>query len=214
LLASISFICAEPTSFKLFHRLYQPTEEQTSFSERGLLLLSEDNVLSFQPSPSYVRDLNAFAQALRTASDSIDLALYQVALEREGDVKQWDISSVKVCHLYQVTSEFIYLHTLGPHSDKPYAIDYFVSPIPHEGACPKSTSKKNSPAHRSPFHAFAKNNRLNTTVVLQSTRYPPLPELSAPPPLSSEGDQIVSIPEKTFLQKYWIYIVVALFALS
>lgn len=96
LLASISFICAEPTSFKLFHRLYQPTEEQTSFSERGLLLLSEDNVLSFQPSPSYVRDLNAFAQALRTASDSIDLALYQVALEREGDVKQWDISSVKV----------------------------------------------------------------------------------------------------------------------
>jgi hypothetical protein len=97
LLALIPCICAEPTSFKLFHRLYHPAVEQAPFSERGFVLISENNVVSFQLSSSYAQDLKTFAETLRTVQDSADLALYQVALGY-GDVmeKQWDISSVKV----------------------------------------------------------------------------------------------------------------------
>jgi hypothetical protein len=40
------------------------------------------------------------------------------------------------------------------------------------------------------------------------------PQLRVPPPLTATGDPIVRPPEKTFLQKYWLYIVIALGALS
>lgn len=40
------------------------------------------------------------------------------------------------------------------------------------------------------------------------------PQLRVPPPLTATGDPIVPEPEKTFLQKYWHYIVIALIALS
>jgi hypothetical protein len=98
LLAAIPFVCAEHTSTRLFHRIYHPTEAQSAFSERGSVVISENNVVSFQPSSSYAQDLIAFAETLRTIPDGADLALYQVALEREGDTvqKQWDVSSVKV----------------------------------------------------------------------------------------------------------------------
>jgi len=169
-------------------------------------------VVSFQTSSSYAQDLKTYAEILRTVQDSVDLALYQVAI---GDASmaemQWDISSVRVCYLQHITSELIRLHTLDRHITKPYAIDYFVSPVPHDGTCPKSRSKKTS-AGKSPFHPFAEHDQLNTTVVLQGTRYPPLPELAIPPPLSAEGSPVVPVPEKSFLQKYWMYIGIVLFA--
>ena len=40
------------------------------------------------------------------------------------------------------------------------------------------------------------------------------PQLRVPPPLTATGDPVVQVPEKTFLQKYWLYIVIALGALS
>ena len=36
------------------------------------------------------------------------------------------------------------------------------------------------------------------------------PELRVPPPLTATGDPVVQVPEKTFLQKYWLYLVIAL----
>jgi ER membrane protein complex subunit 10 len=103
-LVSIPFICAEPTHVRLFHRLYHPTVEELPFSERGSVLISENNVVSFHPSSSYARDLNSFAEALRTVPDSADLALYQVSVGQKGDVKetQWDVSSVKVVSVTSV----------------------------------------------------------------------------------------------------------------
>ena len=101
LLASIiPFICAEPTSVKLFHRLYHPTIEQAPFSERASILISENNVISFQASASYTQDLKTFAETLGTVHDRPELALYQVAI-REASVadNQWDISSVRVVSL-------------------------------------------------------------------------------------------------------------------
>jgi hypothetical protein len=43
--------------------------------------------------------------------------------------------------------------------------------------------------------------------------YPHRPELRTPPPLTAEGQPLQPIPEKSFIQKYWIYILVALGAL-
>lgn len=39
------------------------------------------------------------------------------------------------------------------------------------------------------------------------------PELRIPPPLTPEGEPVASVPEKSFVQKYWIYMVVVLGAL-
>lgn len=39
------------------------------------------------------------------------------------------------------------------------------------------------------------------------------PELRVPPPLTPQGEPVQAVPEKSFIQKYWIYILVALGAL-
>ncbi|KAE9397153.1 hypothetical protein BT96DRAFT_823741, partial [Gymnopus androsaceus JB14] len=126
----------------------------------------------------------------------LDRVLYQVALERED--AEWEVSSVKLCHLPFITTEYIILHSSQVSS--PYGIDYFVSPIPNDGSCPKLGSVPASFA--SPFQAL---NKLNTTVVHKSATLPPLPQLRAPPPLTAEGAPVQPAPEKTFIQKYWMY---------
>lgn len=40
------------------------------------------------------------------------------------------------------------------------------------------------------------------------------PSLRVPPPVTVEGKPVEPLPEKSFIQKYWIYMVVALFALG
>ncbi|KAF8076529.1 hypothetical protein FPV67DRAFT_1445161 [Lyophyllum atratum] len=209
-LLSISLVAAEHTQLRLFHRLHHPTAAQAPFSERGTLLIAENNTVSFQFSPSFAKDLYSFAEALHTVKDN-DLIMYQVALEREGDTNeaQWDISSVKACHLHKSVSESIHLHTLDPSSPKPYAIDYFISPVSHDGACPKSRSKKSTQhASQSPsFESFESFASVKPTVILKGSRLPPLPQLATPPPISPEGAPVVPLPEKTFLEKYWMYIV-------
>lgn len=41
---------------------------------------------------------------------------------------------------------------------------------------------------------------------LESDLFNSRPELRAPPPLTPEGKVVAPEPEKTFLQKYWVYI--------
>ncbi|KAJ7929910.1 hypothetical protein B0H13DRAFT_1595801, partial [Mycena leptocephala] len=115
-------------------------------------------------------------------------ALYQVALELDGDARpgQWD--AVSACHLHQATTETLILH--ATHSGRPYALDYFVAPTPHNGACPKKLKAS------TPLLSFASNiASLNTTVEVRLPRLPPLPELRVPPPLTPEGDPVVPVPE-------------------
>ncbi|GLB33940.1 hypothetical protein LshimejAT787_0108240 [Lyophyllum shimeji] len=206
-LLCISLVAAETTQLRLFHRLHHPGAAQAQFSERGTLLIADDHTVTFQLSSSFAKDLFSFSEALHTVKDK-DLLLYQVALEREGDAgeAQWDISSVKACHLPKSTAEAIHLHTLDLDNPKPYAIDYFVSPVPHDGACQKSSPKR-STAKSVPLQTFESFANVNSTVVLKSPRFPPLPQLTTPPVLSPEGEPVVPVPEKTFLQKYWMYIV-------
>jgi hypothetical protein len=121
--------------------------------------------------------------------------MYQVALERGATDDVWPTSVVKACHLPGSTSAHLTIH-FAP-SGLPFAIDHFVSPVPHDGSCPVSDTRKLYSA-------------LNTTITLMSPRQPPQPELRTPPPLTAEGEPIAPAPEKTFLQKYWIYMVIIL----
>ncbi|KAJ7684047.1 hypothetical protein B0H17DRAFT_1073394 [Mycena rosella] len=192
-------------SFQLYHRLYEPNQAESHFTPRGTIHIPANGDASFQPSPSLAEDLIQFAGALQAVKG----ALYQVALEREtgGVAGQWDIASaVKVCHLNQATAETIILHTT-PGSG-PFALDYFVVPIAHNGACPK---KSKAP---SPLLSFASNaGSLNTTVVLRSSRPPPSPALRVPPPLTPEGEPVVPPPQKSLFQQYWMYGLAILIAL-
>lgn len=47
-----------------------------------------------------------------------------------------------------------------------------------------------------------------------STRFSSSPALKAPPPVNAEGKVVQPAQEKSFLQKYWVYIAVALAALG
>jgi len=200
----VPLVCAAD-SFQIYHRLYQPNQPETPFTLRGSVLIPAYGNASFQSSPTLALDLTQFADELQTLKG----ALYQVALERQGDGKagQWDIASaVKVCHLNYATSETLVLHTAAGKT--PYALDYFVAPIPHNGACPKK------PKTSSPLLSFASNfGSLNSTVILRSPGHPPQPQLRVPPPVTPEGEPVVPVPEKSMFQRYWMYGLAILIAL-
>ncbi|KAF9076784.1 hypothetical protein BDP27DRAFT_1312576 [Rhodocollybia butyracea] len=194
------------SALTVYHRVYIPGVAENSFVERGVI----DSSL-FQPSPSLSQQWPDFEKALESLSSTphitLDRVLYQVALKREGS--EWDISSVKLCHLPFISSQTLILHT--PHASAslpPYAIDYFVSPIPADGSCPSVAGAAATLA--SPFRALS---NINTTVVHKSATLPPLPQLRTPPPLTAEGAPVQPVPEKSFIQKYWMYVAAIVVAL-
>ncbi|KAG5651971.1 hypothetical protein H0H81_006786 [Sphagnurus paluster] len=195
---------AQGAQLNLYHRIYHPSAAAAPFSKRATIQIAENSTVSFQLSIQFAQDLFSFAEALHTVKDK-SLLLYQVALEpgAETPQSQWHISSVKACHLPKATAESLQLHVINPQSPTPYALNYFISPIPHDGACPKSRSKS--------FDSFA---NVNSTVVIKASRLPPLPQLTTPPPISAQGEPIVPVPEKSFVQKYWMYMVGILLAIS
>ncbi|KAG7096804.1 hypothetical protein E1B28_004213 [Marasmius oreades] len=186
----------------LYHRLQLLNGQQSTFIKRGAIVYEDSHSASYHPSPSALEHYGQFSATLQEI-DRVDQdrILYQVALERDGD---WDISSVKWCHLPQISSETLILHTTDTSQPTSHAIDYFVSPILPDGACPVKGSLSASFEHLA---------RLNTTVLLRTPRLPPLPELRTPPPLTPEGKPAEPVPEKSFIQKYWMYIAAALVAL-
>jgi len=205
LFASVSLVWAADSSFNVYHRVYEPNQPESPFTARGTIRIPASGHASFEPSSSLSQDLTQLAHKLQTVKG----ALYQVALELDGDARsgQWDaVSAVKICHLHQATTETLILH--ATHSGRPYALDYFVAPTPHNGACPKKLKAS------TPLLSFASNiANLNTTVEIRLPRLPPLPELRVPPPLTPEGDPVVPVPEKSFFAKYWMYLAAILLAL-
>ncbi|KAF7352673.1 hypothetical protein MVEN_01233100 [Mycena venus] len=202
--ATVPLAWAADSSFNVFHRVYEPTQPEPSFTARGTILVPGNGDPSFEPSASLSQDLTQFAEKLQTVKG----ALYQVALELHGaEPGQWDVvSAVKVCHLNQATSESMILH--ATHEGKPYILDYFVAPTPHNGACPKKSKGSAS------LLSFASNvGSMNTTIEIRLPRMPPLPELRVPPPLTPEGEPVVPVPEQSFFRKYWLYGAAILIAL-
>ncbi|KAJ7368436.1 hypothetical protein DFH08DRAFT_831396 [Mycena albidolilacea] len=203
LLATVPLAWAVDSSYNAFHRVYEPNQPETQFLARGKVLIPGNGHPSFEPSASLAQDLTQFAEELQMVKG----ALYQVALELDNEARpgEWNVvSAVKVCHLNQATSETIILH--ANHEGKPYSLDYFVAPTPHNGACPKKS--------KGSLLSFASNiGSLNTTVEVRLPRLPPLPELRVPPPLTPAGEPVVPVPEQSLFRKYWMYGAAILIAL-
>lgn len=198
-------------NLRLLHRVYHPLLQESSFVELGTVDLSE--AASLQPTDSFSKDLSKFSQQLESLDGAQYMALYQVAL----DSNPLEFSSVKAVSRVVFHSIhralFLQCHVHYPgHSINLYAreatvysLDYFVS-IPNNAACDGKPVV-------SPFEMLA-GRPPNITIAIHSARLPPLPELKTPPPMTAEGEPVKPAPEKSFLQKYWMYIVAILLALS
>ncbi|KAJ8523422.1 hypothetical protein ONZ45_g132 [Pleurotus djamor] len=197
----------------LHHRIHHPIAPQLPFSQRALVLPDS----SFQPLQSPADYIAQVALHLDGLALNLDDLWYQLALERTDDKAeaQWDVSAVKLCHLASSKFEQVVLHASAGPESAPFALDYFLSPVPHDGSCHQPTKKKTkSEPLVAQLDSFAsKINALNTTISVRLPGLPPLPELRTPPPLTETGEPVVPVPEKSFLQKYWLYIVAVLIAL-
>lgn len=189
---------APAQQLRLHHRLVSPDGRPTPFSERASLRYNTDaglatgsSAVAVTQAPSLEDDLR---QYLERAAREPGL-LYQLALEREHDTgeDQWAVSSVKACHLRTSTADVVRLH-VDARTRTPYSLDYFLVPVPHNGACPPASA------------ASSKAPLTNTTVTVHSSFPAPAPQLRTPPPLSAQGEAIKPEQEKSFLQKYWLYI--------
>ncbi|KAI0719497.1 hypothetical protein C8T65DRAFT_635499 [Cerioporus squamosus] len=201
-------LLAAASDLRVHHRIFHPSLPAESFAERATLYLSGSGPATaarLVPSEAYANDLRDFAATAEGLKD----ALYQVALERPGDQDQtqWATSSVLACHLPASSSESFTVHL--DQNGTPFSLDYFVGPVPRDGSCPKrgrKASAGSSPVELRPI--------VNTTVALRFPTFPPLPALRVPPPITAEGKPVEPPKEKSFLEKYWMYIVIALVALT
>ncbi|KAH6915326.1 hypothetical protein BKA70DRAFT_1557617 [Coprinopsis sp. MPI-PUGE-AT-0042] len=189
--ATALFSGAQAAELKVHHRIWHPASPSQPWTEHGTLTVADN-----------LAQLQTLSSPQLTPVKDVENSLYQVALQTEAaEIQaQWSVSSVKLCHLSKAKSQSLHLYLSS--DDTPYSLDYFVSPIPHDGSCPDLESPSFD------------NLSLNTTIVLHRPRSPPLPELRAPPQLSEEGEVVQPIPEKSFIQKYWMYITMALLALA
>ncbi|KAL4076102.1 hypothetical protein V8B97DRAFT_1924246 [Scleroderma yunnanense] len=188
----------------LRHRVIHPNLPITTWSEFGSIAVPSlpsispsGTPVTFVPSESLLDGLSEFAEHV---DPTLDEAFYQVTVQRPGMTEaMWPVSIMKGCLMSMSTSSSITIH-LSPLGE-PLGLDYFVSSVPYNGLCPPSSeTSKSYPVH-------------NTTVLLKSSRSPPSPSLRAPPPLTPDGAPIPPVPEKSFLQKYWMYIAVVLVTL-
>ncbi|KAF7776029.1 hypothetical protein Agabi119p4_4422 [Agaricus bisporus var. burnettii] len=187
----------------LHHRLYHPALPTHPFTERGTIHPDDDAPILL-PSPNLSADWTAFADVVAQSPDNL---YYQLALQRDDqDQSTWDFASVKACHLPQVTSQKIILHL---QDARPFAVDYYLSPVPHDGSCPKSRASSEPPSSLAEYVQ-----KLNTTIIFELPRTLPLPELHKPPPLTPTGDPVQPPPEKSFIQKYWMYMAIILVAFA
>ncbi|KIO22999.1 hypothetical protein M407DRAFT_244958 [Tulasnella calospora MUT 4182] len=152
---------------------------------------------------------------------------YQVALQRREEDKPetWDVQSVRLCHVPLSTSDSFVLHLTpsaksvidrqgrGDDGSKSESFDdrdslvewfsYYVDPVPRDGSCSPATLSKTTKKGKKQPQAPPLS---NSTVEVRDVRYTPKVALRAPVPMTPTGEPIKPPPEKSFLQKYWMYI--------
>jgi len=210
IVAAAVFLAVVDANINLYHRVLHPSISDLPYVHRASVSFSSDSIPIVVPSPQLHDALVSFSEMLETLQHADD-AWYQLALQHEGDTSTalWDLSSVKICHLDKASSETLILHLPNAQNHNPFALDYFVSPIPHDGSCQDQHhgKSKKGPTPSDCLRNFANNiQNLNSTILLRTSDLPPLPELHAPPPFTPEGEVVQPVPEKSFVQKYWMYI--------
>jgi hypothetical protein len=173
----VSFANAH-SEIRVQHRVVHPNLPMTPWSELGTVALPSLHSISPLGSPATLVSSDTLLDDLVQSVDpTVEGAMYQVALERPGVADDvWPTSVVKAvsrvdilrpltsscnvrqCHLPGSTSAHITIH-FSP-TGLPFAVDHFVSPVPHDGSCPAHDTRKSYPA-------------LNATVTLMSPRQPP-----------------------------------------
>ncbi|THH10084.1 hypothetical protein EW145_g1582 [Phellinidium pouzarii] len=185
----------------LLHRVLVPTmEENQPFVPRADIDVATRQL---KPVPHFNSDLVQFYRDAKAHNT----ALYQIALQTtpadDPANVRLDISSVMACHLPMASADFLSLHL--DNDGSPFHVDYYLADVPLAGACPANRQLRAVNLDQVSLLPPS-----NTTVRVQHTTHPPLPELRVPPPLTPKGEVIAPVPEKSFVQKYWMYIVAAL----
>ncbi|RPD67109.1 hypothetical protein L227DRAFT_569298 [Lentinus tigrinus ALCF2SS1-6] len=161
-------LLAAASDLRVHHRIFHPSLPAAPFAERATLRLSRSGPATaahLVPSETLAHDLRDFAATAEGLND----ALYQVALEHpaDQDQTQWASSSVLACHLPFSDSESFTVHL--DQNGNPFSLDYFVGPVPRDGACPKRGRKASAGSSPAEFRPIG-----NTTVALRSPTFPPL----------------------------------------
>ncbi|KAF8605470.1 hypothetical protein BDV93DRAFT_521776 [Ceratobasidium sp. AG-I] len=178
-----------PTPVHVHHRVHLPGQAPAPFTPKGTVLLTP-NGPSYAPAAAFRDELTTWA-----ASNNPH-ARYEVALETEESPDTWPRSSVKLCYVTAAKDEYFTMHKSV--SGDVFALDYHLSSVPKDGACPSA-----------PASLFI----ASTDIILKSPSPAFSPRLKTPPPLGADGQTIKPVVEKSFIQKYWMYIVPVLILL-
>ncbi|CAE6396161.1 unnamed protein product [Rhizoctonia solani] len=184
-----SIFASNDTAVHIHHRVRRPGEQPPPFSHKGTVVLTPTGGPSYAPA-------NAFRDQLTAWVASAPDARYEIALETDGNQDDWPRSSVKLCHLTSAYEEFLTLHKTV--SGDIFALDYHLDSVPKNGGCPHTPSAM--------YIA-------STDVQIKSPSPAFTPRLKVPPPMGADGQVIKPVPEQSFIQKYWMYIIPALIIL-
>ncbi|KAG8704232.1 hypothetical protein FRC09_003669 [Ceratobasidium sp. 395] len=172
------------------HHRMRVLGDDAPFTLKGTVLLTPAGP-SYAPAANFRNELTAWAASKDPST------LYEVALQTDGAAPtDWPRASTKLCYVTAAKEERLTMHRT--RSGDVFAIDYHLSSVPHDGACPSESAPL--------FIA-------STDVELKSPSPPFSPRLRTPPPLAQDGQPIKPVAEKSFIQKYWMYIVPALIIL-
>ncbi|WVN85091.1 uncharacterized protein L203_100233 [Cryptococcus depauperatus CBS 7841] len=169
--------------YEIYHRLLPRVSDGTprSFIPLGSISLLEQGTQSIEKRP--------WPDTPETTSEDDGTGWYQVGLQLGDSEDAWLFTSTRSCYLTTPPTIQVHLDGLRPVSISVQSSDIFVD-------CAGNTNVK-LPSDISIVDFV--------TAVPEITLLPPL----GPPPVvdSTTGAPITPPPEKTFLQKYWMYIV-------
>ena len=97
LIAAASFLAVVSANVNLYHRVFHPSLRDLPYAHRASISFTPDSNPVMVSSPQLYDSLVSFSEMLETLQYT-DGALYQLALEHEGDTSNalWDLSSVKI----------------------------------------------------------------------------------------------------------------------
>ncbi|GAK63391.1 uncharacterized protein PAN0_003d1595 [Moesziomyces antarcticus] len=221
LLVAIVLVCvarAGAVTYDVLHRISTFTATPDWTVRGALQLNASDALLTSSLSTSDI-------EALRTAAASASKEWYSIALSSGGSVHA--STSIPLCHLRQSHPDLLSIDdtlTLTTRGAGVTNIAYRINDIALDPLCPlqseqKLTALKEKARKERQRQLARRSNRgkqvttpqakveFNTQVVVVNAVVPPRPQLKQALPTNEDGTVQTPPPEKTFLQKYWFYLI-------